>query len=171
MLIYPCYDILPDCCQSSTAPPPTDPILPTYIHLIKLQHQDPIHHPTWKLEWINTYEKTTVHKMVNMLLYYSYVIGNTPLVAPITLDSQQTTQTQNTGNIIIHPLNYATTNYDTGMRCHANNMIIHAQSNTSYLSKTKSQSRARGYFFLSSRINFTNRSSMPPPSTYCPTIV
>ena len=53
---------------------------------------------------------------------------------------------------IKHLLDYATTHPDAAVTYRSSNMVLASHSDASYLSKTKSRSRAGGHFFMSSDI-------------------
>jgi hypothetical protein len=66
-----------------------------------------------------------------------------------TLAAQQAKGTQHTMRGITHLLNYCATHPDAVVRFHASDMILHVESDASYLSEPKARSRAAGYYYLS----------------------
>jgi hypothetical protein len=72
------------------------------------------------------------------------------LTAIGTLASQQANGMQATVRALTHLLNYCATNPEATVQCTASDMILHVESDASYLSETKACSRAAGYHYLSS---------------------
>jgi hypothetical protein len=66
-----------------------------------------------------------------------------------TLATQQATTTAATLTAITHLLNYCATHPEATLRYTASDMILHVESNASYLSGTRVRSRAAGIHFLS----------------------
>jgi hypothetical protein len=71
------------------------------------------------------------------------------LVTLGTLATQQAAPTVATLRAITHLLNYCATNPEATIRYWASDMILHVESDASYLSETKGRSRAAGVHFLS----------------------
>ena len=68
-----------------------------------------------------------------------------------TLASQQAHGTKATLQALTQLLNYCATHPDATVRFIASDMVLHIDSDASYLSAPKARSRASGYHFLSSR--------------------
>jgi hypothetical protein len=71
-----------------------------------------------------------------------------------TIATQQSAATRKTMSAVVRLLNYAATHPDASLLYIASDMVLHVDSNTSYLSETKARSRVAGYHYLS---------SAPPP--------
>ena len=92
---------------------------------------------------------THVQEVLGTLLYYARAIDSTMLPAIGTLATQQAHATQATLQTLTHLLNYAATHPDATIRYVASDMILHVDSDASYLSESKARSRAGGYHYLS----------------------
>jgi hypothetical protein len=66
------------------------------------------------------------------------------------LESEQSKATEVTANKVIKLLNYCNTHPETKIRYHASEMILHIQSDASYLSENEAKSRAGGFFYMGS---------------------
>jgi hypothetical protein len=84
-------------------------------------------------------------------LYYARAVDSTMLVAIGTLATQQAAPTVATMRALTHLLNYCSTNPEATIRYHASEMILHVESDASYLSESKGRSRAAGLHYLSCR--------------------
>eukprot|EP00543_Licmophora_paradoxa_P011683 CAMPEP_0202474358 /NCGR_PEP_ID=MMETSP1360-20130828/92342_1 /ASSEMBLY_ACC=CAM_ASM_000848 /TAXON_ID=515479 /ORGANISM="Licmophora paradoxa, Strain CCMP2313" /LENGTH=252 /DNA_ID=CAMNT_0049101481 /DNA_START=410 /DNA_END=1165 /DNA_ORIENTATION=+ len=78
-------------------------------------------------------------------------IDSTMLPAIGTLSTQQSAPTAQTMEGITQLLNYCASNPNATIRYHASDMVLHAESDASYLSETKARSRAAGFFYLSTK--------------------
>jgi hypothetical protein len=82
------------------------------------------------------------------LLYYARAVDPT-LIMPINvLASEQSNATEVTADKVIKLLNYCNTHPETKIRYHASDMILHIDSDASYLSKNEAKSRAGGFFYM-----------------------
>ena len=70
------------------------------------------------------------------------------LVALGTIAAVQNQGTKNTADAIEHLLDYCASHPDEVIRYHPSDMILQVHSNASYISETKTQSRAGGYVYL-----------------------
>jgi hypothetical protein len=91
-----------------------------------------------------------VQEILGTLLFYARAVDSTMLTAIGTLATQQAHGTQATMEAITQLLNYCATHPDAKVRFIASDMVLHIESDASYLSVAKSRSRAAGYHFLSS---------------------
>jgi hypothetical protein len=107
--------------------------------------------------------KTRIQEIIGVFLYYARAVDNTMLPALGTLASQQATPTQHTMNAVIQFLNYAVANPDAVLRYRASEMILHVESDASYLSESKARSRYAGYQYLSSRPSESPQNDPIPP--------
>ena len=64
-----------------------------------------------------------------------------------TIATQQENATQHTAMLVTHMLNYCATFPDAIFTYDASDMILHIQSDASYLSEPKAYSRGGGYFY------------------------
>jgi hypothetical protein len=103
---------------------------------------------------------TRIQQVLGTLLYYARAVDCSMLVAIGTLATQQAHATEHTVAALTQLLNYCATHPDATIRFHASDMILHIESDASYLSETKSRSRAAGFFYLSSTPCADNN---PPP--------
>jgi hypothetical protein len=89
-----------------------------------------------------------LQQILGVFLYYARAVDSTMLVALGTLAAAQTCATAATNRAVIQFLDYAATHPTAIVRFHASPMILHIHSDASYLSESKSRSRAGGIFFL-----------------------
>jgi hypothetical protein len=66
------------------------------------------------------------------------------------LASEQSNTTEVTADKVIKLLNYCNTHPETKIRYHVSDMILHINSDASYLSENEAKSRAGGLFYISS---------------------
>jgi hypothetical protein len=99
-----------------------------------------------------------LQQIIGVFPYYAQAVDSTMLVALGTLAASQTTATEATLDAANHFLDYAATHPSATVRFHASPMILHIHSDASYLSESKSRSRAGGIFFLSA----PHSPSLPP---------
>jgi hypothetical protein len=92
-----------------------------------------------------------VQEVLGTLLFYARAVDSTMLVAISTLASQQAHGTAATMEALTQLLNYCATHPDATVRYTASDMVLHVESDASYLTAAKARSRASGYLFLSSR--------------------
>ena len=105
---------------------------------------------------LDTTDTKRVQEVLGALLFYARAVDSTMLCAIGTLATQQSTATKLTMQGLVQLLNYCATHPDATVRFVASDMVLHVDSDASYLSAPKARSRAGGYYFLS---------SMPPIST------
>jgi hypothetical protein len=67
-----------------------------------------------------------------------------------------------TARAVTHLLNYSATHPDATLRFTSSDMTLHIDSDVSYQSESKSRSRARGYFFMSTT-DLADPQAPPPP--------
>jgi hypothetical protein len=79
-------------------------------------------------------DKQRVQEVLGTLLYYARAVDSTMLVAIGTLATQQATPTEATMHAITHLLNYCATHPEATLRYTASDMILHVESDASYLS-------------------------------------
>jgi hypothetical protein len=66
------------------------------------------------------------------------------------LASKQSNATEVTADKVIKLLNYCNTYPETKIRYHASDMILHINSDASYLSENEAKSRAGAFFYMGS---------------------
>ena len=126
---------------------PSKYISPTYGSKIQM----PLPPDTSKL--LNKKGITRVQKVVGCLLFYALAVDPTMLVAISDLAAAQSKSTENTNAALTKLLNYAASHPDAELEFHASDMILHIDSDASYLSVPECRSRAAGYFYLSQKPN------------------
>jgi hypothetical protein len=73
------------------------------------------------------------------------------MTAISSLASQQATATQDTNTKLEQLMDYCATNPEATIRFVASDMIVNIHSDAGYLNESEAQSRAGGYFFMSSK--------------------
>ena len=89
-----------------------------------------------------------VQKIVGSILYYARAVDMTVLMALSSIAVEQTKATEQTMGRCLKLLDYLATNSNATIRFHASDMVMNIHSDASYLSETKSRSRACGHFFM-----------------------
>ena len=107
-----------------------------------------------------------VQEVLGTLLFYARAVDSTMLTAISAIATQQAKGTKATMDAIIHLLNYCATHPDAAVRFHASDMILHIESDASYLTAPKARSRVGGYHYLS-----THPSSQNTPSNGAVTVL
>jgi hypothetical protein len=97
-------------------------------------------------EKLNPDGKKMIQEILGTLLYYARAVDPTLLVTVSSLARQQKDPTNNTMAAVKHLLDYCATHPNTVTRFHACDMVLHTESDASYLS---AKSRAAGYHYLS----------------------
>jgi Reverse transcriptase (RNA-dependent DNA polymerase) len=92
-----------------------------------------------------------IQEIIGVLLYYARAVDSTLLVALGTLASEQTKATELTMRRIVHLLNYCATNPEATVRFKRSEMVLHVESDASYLCLPKSKSRVVGYYYMGER--------------------
>ncbi|KAI2513563.1 Reverse transcriptase (RNA-dependent DNA polymerase) [Fragilaria crotonensis] len=106
-----------------------------------------------------------VQEVLGTFLYYARAVDSTVLTAIGTLATQQAHGTKSTMHALTQFLNYAASNPEATVRYVRSDMVLHVESDASYLSAPKSRSRAAGYHYLSSRPPDPTK---PPPANATP---
>ena len=100
-------------------------------------------------EPLNKTATTRLQAIVGTLLYYARCVDASMLPALGDISAQQAAPTQATLRAANQLLDYAYTHPDAVVRFVASEMILHVDSDASYLSAPKARSRGAGYFYLS----------------------
>ena len=93
--------------------------------------------------------KKRVQEILGTLLYYARAVDPTILVTISSLSTQQAKPTIQTMTAVNHLLDYCATHPNAISRYHASDMVLHVESDASYLSEAKAKSRYAGYHYLS----------------------
>jgi hypothetical protein len=105
--------------------------------------------------------KKRIQEVLGTLLYYARAVDPTILVTISSLSTQQAKPTIQTMTAVNHLLDYCATHPNAISRYHASDMVLHVESDASYLSEAKAKSRYAGYHYLSIDPKGTN--VMYPP--------
>jgi hypothetical protein len=105
--------------------------------------------------------KKRIQEILGTLLYYARAVDPTILVTISHLSSQQAKPTVQTMAAVNHLLDYCATHPNAISRFHKSDMVLHVESDASYLSEPKAKSRYAGYHYLSIDPKGTN--VMYPP--------
>ena len=95
--------------------------------------------------------KTRIQQIAGTFLYYARVIDSTMLKKINEISSVQAHATEKVAKMADDFLQYAATYPITKVVYHASDMILHQQSDASYLGETKARSRAGGISFLGNK--------------------
>ena len=99
-----------------------------------------------------------MQQIVGTFLYYGIVLDKNLLVGLNDIYLKQSKATDNTSKKTTKLLNYLATNPEAVIKYHASGMQLYVHIDASYLSVSKSRSRAGGIHYLSD----------PPPNTQDP---
>ena len=97
--------------------------------------------------------KKVVQEVCGTLLYYARAVDCMMLAALGSITTEHTSPTANTMRNIKQLPDYAATHPDSVVTYRSSNIVLAAHSDASYLSETKSRSRAGGHFFMASNIS------------------
>jgi hypothetical protein len=89
-----------------------------------------------------------LQQLTGTLLYYARAVDTTLSIPINVLASEQSNATEVTADKVLKLLNYCHTHPETKIRYHASDMILHIQSDASYLSENEANSRAEGFFYM-----------------------
>ena len=110
---------------------------------------------------LNVADTKRVQEVLGTFLFYARAVDPTMLATIGTLATQQAHGTTATMTAITQFLNYAASNPDATIRYVRSDMVLHVESDASYLTAPKSRSRAAGFHYLSSRPTDPTK---PPPA-------
>jgi hypothetical protein len=111
-------------------------------------------------ELLSKENKMYIQEVIGTFLYYARCVDSSMLPALGMLATQQATPTKNTMKKIKQFLDYTSTNPNAVVTIHASNMVLAGHRDASYLSKSNSQSRAGGCFFMSSNVELPPNNNM-----------
>jgi hypothetical protein len=94
--------------------------------------------------------KKHVQEVVGMFLYYAQCVDSTMLTVLGSIATQQANPTKDTMIKVKQFLDYAFTHPDAIVTYQANDVVLAAHSDASYLSEANARSQAGGHFFMSS---------------------
>ena len=112
--------------------------------------------------------KRSIQQIIGTFLYYSCAVDCTILPALNTLAEKQSSPTKNTEAAITHSLDYAATNPSAIIRYKASDMILHNDSDASYLLDPRARSRTGGHYYISSLTTDLKKISKPPTTSKWP---
>ena len=95
-------------------------------------------------------QKRRIQKIIGTFLYCARAVYCTILPALNTLAEQQSSPTKNKEAAITHFLDYAATNPSAIIQYKASDVIIHIDSDASYLSEPRAHIRTGGHYYLRS---------------------
>jgi hypothetical protein len=93
----------------------------------------------------------TIHKVTGSVLYYARAVDPTVLMPLNDIVTEQTKAMEKRQSATNQMLEYLATHPDATIRYHASHMILHIQSDASYLSVSSARSRLGGLFFLGNK--------------------
>jgi hypothetical protein len=89
----------------------------------------------------------TIQKVTGSVLFYARAVNPTVLMPRNDIATEQTKATEKTQAATNQLLDYLATHQDATIRYHASDMILHIQSDASYISVSNARSRLGGLFF------------------------
>ena len=95
-------------------------------------------------------KKCRIQQIIGTFLYYDRAVDCTMIPALSTLAEQQSSPTKNTEAAITHFLDYEATNPYAIIQYKGSDMILHIDSDASYLSEPRACSLTGGNYYLSS---------------------
>jgi hypothetical protein len=117
---------------------------------------------------VDLHDTKRLQEVIGTFLYYARAVDSTPmLVALGTLSSSQAKPTKQTLIAMTQLLNYCATHPDTIIEFRASAMVLHVNSDASYLSESNGRSRFAGYHYLSDLPK--NPTKAPHPDEPAPT--
>jgi hypothetical protein len=102
-----------------------------------------------------------VQEVLGTFLYYARAVDCTMLASIGSIASQQANATQMTLQAINQLLDYAATHPDAVVRFYSSDMVLHVETDASYLSETKARSRVAGYHYLSTAPSDPTKAPLP----------
>ena len=105
-------------------------------------------------------ERTYIQSIVGSFLYYARVVDSTLLPALNELSREQNKPTISTKQKAHHLMDYVDTFPHAFLRFHANDMVLHIDSDAAYLVQPNAKSRIAGFF----RLQDAGPSSSPHPN-------
>jgi hypothetical protein len=137
-------------------------VKPTFGQKIQLTE------PEDESELLNAKEVHIIQKIIGKFYYYARAVDHTMLVALGELATRQTegVATKQVAEDVTHFLNYAATHPNAAIKYHASGMVLHVDSDASYLSVRKARSRVGGHHYLSSASADSTKAPVndPPPN-------
>ena len=103
-----------------------------------------------QLPQLSKLETTLIQQKVGTFLYYARALDDTILTALNSIGTMQSKPTQATKDKVHHLLDYLSTHPTFTVTYKASDMILHVDSDASYLVEPGAKSRAGGYYYLSS---------------------
>ena len=94
---------------------------------------------------LNAQDTTTAQQIVGCLLYYTYALHNTLLVALYTISQTESKPATATKRLCDHLLKYCATKPNVDLHYNASKMILSIDSDASILGTPKAKSRIAGF--------------------------
>ena len=103
-----------------------------------------------QLPQLSKLETTLIQQKVGTFLYYARALDDTILTTLNSIGTMQSKPTQATKDKVHHLLDYLSTHPTFTVTYKASDMILHVDSDASYLVEPGAKGRAGGYYYLSS---------------------
>ena len=132
--------ILPDD-FTLTSHPYTPPVYGQKVQIAQQESSAPLLPPD---------ENTKIRQVVGKCLFYARAIDNNLLMGLNSIATQQDKATDRTAMLVDHILNFCATFPDATLTFDASDMVLHIQTDASFLSEPNAKSRGGGYFYMSS---------------------
>ena len=110
---------------------------------------------------LNIRDVKRVQEVLGTFLYYGRAVDCTILADVGSIATHQSNATQMTLRAITQLLHYAATHPDAVVGFKASDMVLHVESDASYLSETKARSRVAGYHYLSTTPTTPGKAPLP----------
>ena len=114
---------------------------------------------------VSTAKQKRIQQVIGSLLFYARAVDPTPLPTLNDLAAEQTQATIKTDKAVSKLLDYMSTFPNAAIHYSASDMVLHIDSDVSYLSLPHARSRATGHYFLS---NKSTSPHLPPPTPPTP---
>ena len=98
--------------------------------------------------------KKYIQQVLGTFLYYACAVDPTMLVALSAIASEQASPTRATMKKVDQFLDYAASQEQVVLTYEASDTVLAVHSDDSYLSESKTRSRADGHFFMSNDVSF-----------------
>ena len=109
-------------------------------------------------------KKRRIKIIIGTFLYYACAVDCTMLPDLNTLADQQSSPTKNTEAAINNIIDYEATNPSAIIQYKSGDMILHTDSDASYLSEPRARSCTGGHYYLISLpTNLEKSPNLPPP--------
>ena len=150
--------------------PPSKPVHATH-HFIenKRKDQTPIVTPTERI--LPAKEIKLVQQIIRVLLFYSRAVNVTLVETLNNLLSRQSKATKSLMQELILLLQYLSTHHNATIRYVSSKMVLHIDTDASYLSLPNARSKTASYFYLIDRPGHPNKPLIKNPNNNGPLLV